>query len=135
MALPRAEKEALAKRLNIKVHPRIKDENLVYKIMQQPQAYQNAAIGSEEAKPLPAFNHTEEDVMKALPDDVKNKEGFKILFPQDNTVIFTYRGISESVNMSVPMHVIVRQARMSAKTKYAPPMERDLMGNVMLRAN
>lgn len=115
----REELLAIAKKLKISVHPRCKDETIIYKILQQPEAFKAKAMQDDE-KPKVVFNNTPDQVREAIAEQLK-KEGFKAEFPGDGTVIFTYRGISESVNLSIPLHVIVRQAKSAAKAKFAPP--------------
>lgn len=123
----------IATKLKIKVHHKHTAETLINKISQQPQAYQNAAVDDPVA-PVVVFSNTKEEILAALGPRFTGKEGFKIDFPGDNTVIFTYRGISESVNMSVPMKVIKRQAEMAAKVKYAPAMAKDGSGGKIMMA-
>jgi len=120
-----------AGKADIKVHPRSKDETIRRVIVEQLASRQMntqpAREGWEEPKPknpAPVFKNTPEEVLEAL-GPLANKEGFDIKFPGDNTVIFTYRGISESCNLSIPMHVIKRQAESAAKTKFAPKMVQD----------
>lgn len=128
-AKTRPELEEICKRLKISVHHKAKDETLIYKIMQQPKAMVEKA--EEEQPKKPTFNNTKEEIMEAL-GDLTEKEGFKVDFPGDNTVIFTYRGISESVNMSIPMNVILRQAKIASKVKYAPRFVSDGSGGKVM---
>ncbi len=109
----------------VKVHPRSKDDTLRRVITEQLSARQMKTQTVEEApKPKPEYKNTPEDVLEAV-GSLKDKEGYEIKFPGDNTVIFTYRGISESCNLSIPLEIIKRQAQMAARTKYAPKMVRD----------
>lgn len=128
---PREELVEIAKRLKIKVHPKSKDETIIYKILQQPQAYQNAAVEPDAKPEVKAFSNTKEEILEAIAPQLA-KEGFKADFPGDGTVIFTYRGLSESVNMSIPLHVIKRQAQMAAKVKFAPSMVNDGQGGKIM---
>jgi hypothetical protein len=122
----------LAGKLDIKVHHKAKDETVRKQILEQVASRQMAKTEEPAPKPVaPVFNHTEEEILQAI-GDLATKEGFNVKFPKDNTVIFTYRGISESVNMSIPMHVIVRQAKMAAKVKMAPAMVNDGQGGKVM---
>lgn len=119
----------LAGKLDVKFHHKSKDDTIRKQIIEQVASRQMSQKkeGWEESKPVPEkpkFNNTKEEVLEAI-GELANQEGFKIEFPEDNTVIFTYRGVSESVNLSIPMHIIVRQAKSAAKVKYGPKMVKD----------
>ena len=129
----RGELLELAEKLKIKVHHRTKDETIIYKILQQPVAYQNAALEPDAKQKIQEFHNTKESVLEAIQPQLE-KEGFKAHFPGDNTVIFEYRGLTESVNLSVPISVIKRQAQMAAKVKYAPKMVSDGSGGKVMMA-
>lgn len=133
-AMDRSQLMELCSKLDIKIHHKAKDETVRKQILEQVASRQMENKNTEPPAPkpvAPVFNHTEEDVLKAI-GDLATKDGFDIKFPKDNTVIFTYRGISESVNMSIPMHVIVRQAKMAAKVKMAPAMVNDGQGGKVM---
>lgn len=122
-----------AAKIDLKIHHKSKDDTIRRVIAEELGSRQmqtkpeTKRDGWEEPKPVaaaPVFNNTPEEVLEAI-GALKDKEGFKIDFPGDNTVIFTYRGISESCNLSIPMHIIKRQAKIAAQTKYAPAMIKD----------
>lgn len=121
----------LAGKLDVKVHHKSKDDTIRRVIAEQVGSRQMNTQPQkddwEAPKPVntpPAIMQTKEDVLKAL-GPLVDKKGFTITFPDDGTVIFDNFGITESVTLSAPMHIIKRQANFAAQTKYAPSMIKD----------
>lgn len=112
----------IAERLKIKVHHKAKDETIIMKIMQQPVAYQNAAMEHPASAPIAAsLLNTPEQVMEAISTYVE-KEGFEAKFPGDGTWIFSYKGVSESGNLSIPLRIIKMKAESTARGKRGPAL-------------
>lgn len=121
----------LAGKLDVKVHHKSKDETIRRVIAEQVGSRQMNTQPQKEdweaPKPVnvsPAIVHSKEDVLKAL-SHLVDKKGFKITFPEDGTVIFDNHGVTESITLSAPMHIIKRTAAFAAQTKYAPSMIKD----------
>jgi len=122
LGTPRAELLEIAKKLNIKVHPNSKDETIVYKINQQPVAYKESAMmhPAEKSKD-PTITNTPEEVLEAI-KSCTDKPEFKAEFPGDGTWIFSYKGVNESGNLSIPLRIIKRKAESVARGRRGPSM-------------
>lgn len=104
----------LAKRMNIKHHPNIKDTNLIEKICQQPQAVVYDSMKHVAAQvAAPVFDNTEQEVLEAIRPLMR--EGFEAKFPGDGTWLFKYKGREESGNMKIPLRVIKLKAENVAR--------------------
>lgn len=112
----------IAEKLKIKVHHKAKDETIIMKIMQQPVAYQAAAMSHPAEAPVAAsLTNTPEQVMEAI-RPYAEKEGFEAKFPGDGTWVFSYKGVSESGNLSIPLRVIKMKAESTARGKRGPAL-------------
>lgn len=119
-----AQLKEFADKMGVKVHHKAKDETIRKVILDQVNSRESPKVieDREEIEIVAPKVNTQEEVLEAIGP---LKDGFKVDFPGDDTVIFTYRGISESIHLTAPLHLIKRQAIMAAKPKYAPAMEKD----------
>lgn len=114
--MPLEQVREVAMKLGIKPHHKAKKETIINQINQQPSAYKAQALGENHEKMAPAHVNTVEDVKEACKKFLAI-DGFKALFPDDGTWIFSYKGSEESGNMAIPLVIIRNKAENVSRGK------------------
>ena len=109
----------IAKDLGIKVHHMAKEKSIIAQInKQQPHRVEASLQASEktvQAANAPEATNTPEDVKEALSALKTRLPEFEVIFPDDNTWIFKFRGAEDSGNLAIPLRVIVMKANNVAR--------------------
>jgi len=103
------ELRVIAAKLDIQVHHKAGKDKIIGEIAEKLAAQNKPKQRLDKVVEVKTFHNTEEEVREAIAEHF-TKDGFDARFLADNTVIFSFKGVTESCNLDIPLKHIVTAA-------------------------